>query len=243
MEIKEKKLSIVMPVLNETWSLEQTVDVLMQENREAIKEIILVIHPKKTLATSLQSIEKVHKAYPEVISIHDQEKPYVGGAFQKGFELVTGEFTLMMACDLETDPRLVKEMLIKMQDPTIDVVAASRWLPGGSFSGYSFKKKLMNYVFQQIFSTLYLTHLTDMTYAFRMTKTSIIKSIKWTCLNHEIFFETLLKPLRLKCHIIEIPSQWTPRQEGESQIRMHYFIKYFYIGFMLRFLPVKRWLK
>lgn len=236
-----KNLSVVVLVLNETWSLEETVNVLMEENHEMIKETLLVIHPKKTLPASLQSIDKLKKIYPDTIRILEQELPFVGGAVQKGFEGATGEFTIMMSADLETDPHLIKDMVAQIkQDSSIDVVATSRWIEGGGFSGYSFKKKWMNYVFQKIFRTLYFTHLTDMTYGFRLMRTSIIKSIKWNCLNHEVFFETILKPLRLKCKIVEIPAQWLPRQEGESQIRMHYFLKYFYIGFVLRFLPISK---
>lgn len=224
-----------MPVLNETWSLEQTVDILMQENFEVIKEIVLIIHPKKTISESLQSIAKVETKYPDIIRIGKQELPFVGGAIRKGFEIVCGYFTVMMACDLETDPHLVKTMIAKIKEEDLDIVATSRWIKGGGFGNYAWWKKVCNCIFQKMFNLLYLNNLTDMTYGFRVFKTEILKKIKWTSLNHEIFFETLLKPLRLDYSIKEIPAQWSARQEGESQIRLFYFLKYFAVGFITRF--------
>ncbi len=235
-------VSIILPVLNETWSLEKTITVLMDENSQSVAEIVLVVHPHKTTPASLAAIERVKRCWPAVVKVTVQEQPFIGGALKKGFAAVTAPLTLMMACDGETDPHLVKTMLSELFRSQVDMVTASRWRAGGGFSAYGWRKMALNYIFQKVFGLLYWTSLSDMTYAFRLVRTDVIKRIVWTGVNHEIFLETLLKPLLMGCSITEIPARWEARREGESQIRVHYFFKYVWLGVCLRFQPVTSWL-
>jgi glycosyltransferase involved in cell wall biosynthesis len=223
-----------MPVLNETWSLEQTVNILMAENRDFVREIIIPVHPTRTIPESLQTISKLQNEYGSgLICMCNQDLPFIGGAIRKGFEVANGEFCLMMASDLETDPHLAKSLIQAAISGKADIITASRWISGGGFVGYNPLKKRLNYIFQRIFSGLYRTHLTDMTYGYRILKTELVKKIAWKELKHAIFFETLLKPLNLGSTIAEIPAVWTPRQEGESQIQFATFIDYFRLGLCL----------
>ena len=67
------------------------------------------------------------------------------------------------------------------------------------------------------FAVLYGTRLTDMTYAYRIYPTKLVQSLRWEELRHPFLFEALVKPLRLGVAVIEIPSIWKARMEGESQ--------------------------
>ena len=55
---------------------------------------------------------------------------------------------------------------------------------------------------------MYGTHLTDMTYAYRIMPTQLVQSIRWEELRHPFFFETMIKPLRLGVPVVEIPAVW-----------------------------------
>ncbi len=239
-----KNISILMPVLNETWSLEQVCKIVIEENEQDIAEVIFVIHKMRTIPQSINAIEKVKKAYPQVsFKIIEQSLPFLGGAIRDGFDAAMADYVLMMACDLETDPKLVKEFIKQTKNKNIDIITASRWIKGGGFSGYNPLKKFCNKIFQMFFSILYGTKLTDMTYGFRIIKTSIIKSIKWEEIRHPIFFETLLKPIRMGYKVTEIPAAWEPRREGCSQVRMQDLFAYFITGFKIRFIDKEKWRK
>ena len=56
-----------------------------------------------------------------------------------------------------------------------------------------------------------------MTYAYRIMPSNIVKQINWEELRHPFLLETLIKPLRLKVPIKELPAKWQARTEGESQ--------------------------
>lgn len=233
-----KDISIIMPVLNETWSLKQVTDVLVEENRNEILEIIIPIHPEKTFSQSKFVIEELKVKYGQLIKVVEQDLPFIGGAIRKGFESANGKYCLMMASDLETDPKLVKEMITQAHSGTADIITASRWLEGGGFDKYHPFKKLCNRIFQSIFSLIYFTKLSDMTYGFRIIRTDLIKKIQWQELRHPIFFETLLKPIRLGFKVCEIPAKWEARQEGESQISIWDYLGYCKIGLKLRFAKI-----
>ena len=62
-----------------------------------------------------------------------------------------------------------------------------------------------------------------------------MQSIRWEELRHPFLLETLVKPLRLGVPIIEIPTLWKARTEGESQNPFLRNFVYFRIGLKTRF--------
>src|SRR3990167_9919787 len=94
---------IILPVMNETFSLRKTAEILVAENRDDILEILIVI-AERTTAESRAVIEELRKKYPTVIRVMTQTLPYLGGAMRDAFREAKGEWVLMMSSDLETDP-------------------------------------------------------------------------------------------------------------------------------------------
>jgi hypothetical protein len=215
--------------MNETWSLEQTVAVLTEENGQRLCEILIVTSPR-TSGESLAMVDRVARRHPSLVRVHRQTLPYLGGALREAFGLARGEATLMMASDLETDPRVVRSMIETMDRGGWDIVAASRWLTGHGFSGYGLVKRVCNRIFQRFFATLYRVPLTDLTYGFRLYRTTVLQGIMWQEVKHAFLFEALVKPLRLGCRITEVPALWEPRREGTSHNMLSAYAGYFRIG-------------
>jgi hypothetical protein len=140
-----------------------------------------------------------------------------------------------MASDLETDPNDVRVLIAGAQKDPNQIVTATRWLGGLRFEGYSRIKLVCNWIFQRFFSLLYTTRLSDMTFAYRIFPTKLVQAIHWEELRHPFLFETLIKPLRLRVPVTEIPSAWRARTEGESQNTFFRNFAYFGIGLRVRF--------
>lgn len=227
--------SIILPVINETFSLRETVEILLTENPDDISEI-LIVTAKKTIAESRQVISKLQNDYPQLIKTHEQTLPYLGGALREAFELVSGEYTVLMASDLETDPHTVKNLINEAKNG-YDIVTCTRWHKTASFSGYNPIKLALNRVFQAIFKLMYRSQLTDLTFAFRIYKTDILRKIEWQELKHPFLFECLIKPLRLGYTVKEIPSSWKVRQEGVSQNTFMTNFIYIYTGLKILMTP------
>ena len=212
-----KKLSIILPVINETFSLEKTIKIIMEENKNYIEEIIIITSKYKTLSKSITIIEELKKKYLEKVFHYTQDLPFIGGAIQKGFEVCNGSHVVMMASDLETNPDDIKKMIICSINNPDSIITASRWISNKSFKNYNYLKLVLNYIFQNILKILFFSNLSDMTYGYRLFPSKLVKKIKWVELKHPFLLETLLNPIKLNINIIEIPSKWIARTEGVSQ--------------------------
>ena len=207
---------MVIPVVTETDSLDETARILKDTSDQDIAEVLVVVCDRTT-TESLERCEGLRAQFGERLRIHRQRLPYLGGAIRETFDLATASHVLMMASDLETDPRIVPRFVEVARANPRAVVTASRWAAGGGFSGYGPVRVGLNWVFQRLTSVVYRTRLTDATFGYRLFPTPLVKAIRWEGLRHEFLLETVLKPLRLGVEVIEIPTFWNPRREGESQ--------------------------
>jgi glycosyltransferase involved in cell wall biosynthesis len=225
--------TIILPVVNETISLRETVDIVLRDCRADVRELLIVICGRTT-PESRATVEDIRNRLGDLVVVHEQKLPFLGGAMREAFDLARGSHLVMMASDLETDPEDVKTLIAESKKHPAAIVTASRWRAGGSFEGYSKVKLACNWAFQKCFSLLYQTRLSDMTYAYRIFPTKLVQSIRWEELRHPFLFETLVKPLRLGVRVIEIPSAWKARREGVSQNTFMQNFVYFRTGVKTR---------
>ena len=226
--------TIILPVLNETYSLRQTVETIEADCADEVCQYLIMVC-ERTKPESIDICEEITASLANRCSLHYQTLPFVGGAFRDAFELVRGSHVVMMSSDLETDPALIRTMIDEARKHPDAVTTASRWIAGGNFEGYNPLKLIANRVFQLMFSMLYGTRLTDLTYAYRIFPTALVRRIRWVELKHPFFLETALKPLRLGVQIREIPAVWRARTEGESVNSFMANFNYFKIAFRTRF--------
>ena len=132
-----------------------------------------------------------------------------------------------MSSDLETNPKLVKEML-KLANirKDIQIIAASRWLGSGGFIGYKSNLYVLNFLFQKFLKFWTGARISDFTYAFRLYRSESIKGIAWSEAKHGFFLESLLRPLAKGAKVLEIPATWTARSEGQRHINFRDYFTY-----------------
>ena len=230
-----KSVTIILPVINETYSLTQTVEAIQKTCRPTDIEEFLIVVCDKTTSESIAVCNEVVSRLGQKSRLYYQKLPFIGGAMMEAFDLATGSHTIMMSTDLETDPNLVQNFIRLSKENPNCIITASRWVDGGSFVGYSKVKLVANYIFQKLLSFIYGSYLTDLTYAYRLFPTILIKAIKWNELKHPFFLETIIKPLRLGVKVIEIPTIWNVRTEGVSQNPFFANFSYFKIAWKVRF--------
>jgi hypothetical protein len=237
-----KSATIILPVINETFSLEETVRITLRDVKDRIDEILIVVCARTT-PEAMEAVGRLSQNLGSIIRVHTQILPFLGGAVREAFDMARGSHVVMMASDLETDPNTLKSMLDSAELHPSAIVTASRWRVSKGFQGYSKVKLLCNWAFQRFFAVLYGVRLTDMTFAYRISPTKLVQSIRWEELRHAFLFETLVKPLRLGVEVIEIPSGWKARTEGESQNTFLLNFIYFRTGLRTRFASRKSILK
>ena len=211
-----KSTSIIITVYSETFSLEETIERLLKQDRDYILEIILVVHPNSS-NESKSICQKLTTQY-DFIKIHYQKKiPGIGWAIQEGMALAKGEYLAILAADLETEPEAIDRMMIKFEETGCDVVVGNRWLKGGGFKNYEKKKLVLNWFFQKIFKILYKTKIGDLTYGLKILRKDVADSIQWTGFMHEFYIESTVRPIKQNYKVEQIPTVWIGRREGESK--------------------------
>lgn len=235
---KFSNVTIILPAMDETYSLKETVDVIFSTNNvEDIAEFIIVLCDRTSADCRKVAEELVEEyKYRVPIYIHNQKLPFVGGAVREGIDLAKGSHLVLMSSDLETDPHVIKEFVELSKKNPDKIITASRWRKGGGFKGYSKVKLVCNLIFERVIGLFYFVSLSDITYAFRIFPSDLMKSIKWEELKHPFFLETALKPIKLGVKFIEIPAHWSARTEGVSQNSFFANFKYFKTAWNNRFL-------
>jgi glycosyltransferase involved in cell wall biosynthesis len=229
-------VSIILPAINETYSLQQTVEKILSTCRkEELCEFFIVLCNKSTPAC-IKTAEKIKQQVSSLVpvSVYYQKQPFIGSAMREAFDLVKGTHVVMMSSDLETDPAVIPDFINHIKKSPDNIVTASRWIGSGAFSGYNGVKLIANFIFQKIISLLFWSTLTDATYGYRIFPVPLVQNIQWEETKHPFFLETALKPLRLGVNIDEIPAQWKARTEGESQNSFFRNFDYFRAAFKIR---------
>ncbi len=209
------RLSIVVTVFSETFSIRETVEILMARDRGYITEIILLVSPRAS-GESLRICHECAEKDQRVSILIQKNNPGIGWAYREGMLAASGNFVALMAADLETEPAAVDRMVEEIIETGCDGVIANRWLPGGGFSNYDPIKYVLNWIFQKAFQMLFWTSLSDLTFGFKILSKNVVDSIEWEGTLHEICVETTVKPITHGFHIHQVPSVWVGRKEGKS---------------------------
>jgi hypothetical protein len=235
-------VTVILPAIDETWSLRETLTRIEAHSRNDIMEYLIVVCPKTTPACR-QVAEELVAEMPERVQLMEQRLPFLGGAVRDGFDAAKGTHVIMMSTDLETDPDTVPLLIAEARPHPTSIVTATRWKSGAGFEGYDPIKLVLNKIFQAFFAILYRVRLTDLTFAYRIFPTDLVRSISWEELKHPFLFETIIKPLRLGVEVLEVPSTWRARSEGISHNTFLTNFVYFRIGLKTLFMSPNSILK
>src|SRR5689334_11285058 len=96
--------TIILPVINETTSLTQTVDIVLRDvKRTDIRELLVVVC-QKTTPEAMATISGIQQKLGDLVVVLHQKRPFLGGALQDGFDAARGSHIIIMGSDLETNP-------------------------------------------------------------------------------------------------------------------------------------------
>jgi glycosyltransferase involved in cell wall biosynthesis len=228
----------VVTVFSETFSLDETLTILLVRDRGYIKEIILLASPRATPET-FDICQRWVAKNPRVRLVVQKNNPGIGWAYREGMEAATGNYVALMAGDLETEPAAVDRMVDKIVETGCDEVIANRWLPGGGFTNYDPLKYALNWIFQKIFRVLFWTRIGDFTFGFKILSKEVTQAIAWEGTLHEVCIETTVKPLKKGFYVEQVPTVWVGRVEGKSVNTFFRNFRYVKMGLKTFLTPVR----
>ena len=239
----KQKFEVFLPVIDETFSLKKTINIIEKESSSFVSRYLIVLSKTKSKSKSIKISYRLKLKYKNKIKIIYQKENFIGGAIKIVIEYIKSSHFILMASDLETNPYDVKNLIAKSMKNPDKIIVANRWIKNKSFKGYNFIKLILNKIFQIFFSTLFNVKLSDLTFAYRVYPSKIIKKLILKETKHPILLETALIPIKLGIEFVEIPSKWRSRKEGNTN--NNFFMNFVYIltAFRILFSSKKKLIK
>ena len=235
------KLSVVVTVYSETFSINDTLKILFANDRGYIHEVLLVVSPRaseETFAICRGWVEQDSR----VKIVVQKNNPGIGWAYREGMQAASGNYIVLMAGDLETEPAAVDRMVRKLAETGCDEVIANRWLPGGGFTNYDPLKLVLNWIFQKGFRVLYWTRIGDFTFGFKLLSKKVAEAIVWEGTTHEVCIELTVKPLKMGFQLEQVPTVWVGRREGRSVNTFFKNFRYVWLGLRIFLTPARKFM-
>lgn len=223
---RSKSLSIVIPTYNESKNIVRILDSLnISIPRDLDTEVIVVDDnsPDGTSNTVEEYAKRLDKGL-DIQVIKRKNERGLSSAIVKGIEHAMGEAVVVMDSDLSHPPQTIPKMIEELRKSGCDIVVASRYIKGGSISGWPFKRKLISKGATKIAQHGLGIKIKDPMSGFFAFKRNIVKNIKFDAIGYKILLEILVKARNAK--VKEIPYSFIDRTSGSSKMSVSVGIDY-----------------
>lgn len=200
------QLSIVMPVYNEGEVISETIRRV--ENAVKVPHELLIIYDMDE-DTTVPVVKRLQNKHPSVKLIKNIYGKGALNALKTGLKKANGKAVCVMMADLTDDPKVLNWMMEKF-DQGYDVVAASRYMPGGRQIGGPFIKQVLSRVAGITLHFLIGLPTYDATNSFRLYSKKFLDKVK---IESDGGFELGIE-LTVRAHfggykVTEVPTTWT----------------------------------
>ena len=205
-------LSVVIPAYNEERVIGEIVD-RVRKVVDSDAEVIVVDDGSKD-NTAKRAAEKGAKIIQHTTN---QGK---GVSIRDGFASANADFVLFIDGDGQDDPADIPRLLQPMTQGA-DFVIGSRWLGvlrDGAISETNF---LVSDMITRLINLLYNSNITDSQAGFRCVRKRKLEKLKFSARGYDIETEMLLKAIKHKLRIVEVPVTRSRRPYGTTHMKRY----------------------
>jgi glycosyltransferase involved in cell wall biosynthesis len=167
------KLSVVMPVYNESATLKKVVEKVLS----VPLEIELICVDDGSRDGSVEILKELQRQYPQIKIVLQPKNMGKGAALRRGIQEATGLYVVIQDADLEYDPSEYPILLDPLMQEEADVVYGSRFLGGHAHRVLYFWHSVGNWLLTLFSNILTNVNLTDMETCYKMFRREVIQSI------------------------------------------------------------------
>lgn len=223
-------VSLVLPVLNHEERLTEVLEQVRAALPDGAPEVIVVYDvTQPRLLDEVKAEQRDLEQRYGIRTVTRTEERGFGSALRAGFEASSGDVIIPVMADCSDDISAIPRMLEEIRSGA-DIVAGSRYMPGGRIVGDTPKQQL-----SRLYSVLMrvLTGLScqDVSNSFKAYRREVWANIPNESNSFDISVEMTLKGATQGYRVAQVPSVWTNRQVGRSQF-----------GMMKEFRNYARWL-
>lgn len=209
-----RKLSILIPVFNERWTLAEVVRRALASPISLEKEVVIVDDGSSdgSYELALQLAEKD----PRIKVIRHGQNAGKGAAIRTAIEYLSGDVAIIQDADFEYDPRDYPALLEPILTGKADAVFGSR------FTGHSrrvlfFWHTLANKVLTLVSNMVNDLNLTDMETGYKAIRTDILRRLRLTAKTFTIEPELTCRLAQWGARIYEVPISYSGRTYAEGK--------------------------
>lgn len=228
------KIDIVIPVYNESGNIEANLDALAKGIPTSGAEFRCVIVYDFDEDNTLPVIERISVKYNYPVYLLKNASRGALNAIKTGIMASDADYVIVTMADLSDDYAVLGRMA-ELAAEGYDLVAASRYMKGGKLHGGPFFKQLFSRLAGLSLHLLTRIPTHDITNSFKLYRTGSVKSIEIESTGgFEIGMEITAKTFLAGGRIVEIPTQWWDRTDGQSKFQLmkwlpKYLKWYFYL--------------
>lgn len=218
--IRSKSFSIVIPTYNESQNITRMLDIVSTNLPPNANAEIVIVDDDSPDGTG-KIVEDYAKRTGsrddcEIRIINRKGEKGLSSAVLAGIRASVGESVIVMDSDLSHPPETITKMLEELKKLDCDIVVASRYIEGGSVTGWPFKRKLISKSATKIAQRSLGIRVKDPMSGFFAFRRHIIRNIKFDAIGYKILLEILVKVPDAR--VREIPYNFTDRRKGESKL-------------------------
>ena len=215
-----KKLDILIPVYNESEIIVKTIKQILNHVKCNYEIFICYDYDDDpTLHIIKNNFYKNTK-----INFTKNNSRGFNQALITGINHTQGDAVLVYMADDHENYKLIDECYGKFNEG-VDVVCPSRFIEGGKMKGNTFIKEILTRLASLFFRYFTTFPIKDSTNGFRLFSRTFLKKINFESnKGFTLCFEITAKAHRLGCKIVEVPSIWIQREQGESRFKILSFL-------------------
>ena len=226
------KLSIIMPVFNESKTIREIIAKVLAVPLE--KELVIV-DDCSTDETAIILKEEYEGKFDNIKVFYHEKNKGKAGAIKTGIPYTTGEIISIQDGDLETDPMDFIALTEPIRKSEATVVYGSRYLNPKEEHLY-LSYQIGGRVLSQTVNILYGQNITDEPTCYKVFKADILKSIPLEYNRFEFCPEVTAKVSKLGHKIKELPMNYYPRSFAEGKkVNWKDGVKALWVLFKFRF--------
>jgi glycosyltransferase involved in cell wall biosynthesis len=207
------KLSVVMPVYNERYTLREVVAKVLSV---PIEMELLCVDDGSTDG-SRDILAQLAEQYPQMRVFLQSHNMGKGAALRRGIQEATGDFVIVQDADLEYDPAEYPHVLEPLVQGKADVVYGSRFMGSGPHRVLYFWHSVGNSFLTLLSNCLTNINLTDMETCYKAFRREIIQAIPIEENRFGFEPEITVKVARRKLRIFEVGISYCGRTYEEGK--------------------------
>ena len=210
-------LTIIIPVRNESDSLETIMDHYSKNLKNIDYEVLIINDFSKD-----NTLEKARTLFKSKnFRVLDNKKKGLGGAINLGIKEATGSKIAIMMADQSDDINDLIKYNSLINDGNYDAILGSRFLRESNVINYPLQKLILNRVFNYFVGFIFWNNYNDYTNAFKIYKKKTLEEIAPIISeSFNIFLEIPLKIISRNYRYKIIPINWTGRTKGVSKFKI-----------------------